>query len=225
MSAAWRSPQARIQIFAKAPVPGQVKTRLIPAVSAEQAAALHVQLVRKTLSMVTNARLCPVELWCAPSKKDDFFKDCARDFKIWLREQEGQDLGARMAHAFQAGFKDACPIVLIGTDCPALNEQDLLEALQVLNSGHDAVLGPAEDGGYYLIGLQQARPSLFKEIPWGSSTVFDQTLARMKASGLRSHTLRQLWDLDRPEDLLRLREAGIAIGEEEASFGRSISPV
>jgi hypothetical protein len=213
---AWRFPQARIQIFAKAPIPGLVKTRLVPAISAEQAAKLHADLVRKTLHMAVNAGLCPVELWCSPAKTNGFFEDCARDYGVSLWEQAGDDLGARMAHAFCTGFQHARPIVLIGTDCPDLNAQDLAAALDILDGDYDTVLGPAEDGGYYLVGLRQAIPGLFTGISWGTSAVFDETLARLRAAGVRWQTLRERWDVDRPADLERLAGAGIQDNDCEA---------
>lgn len=204
MTQAWRFPDARLLVFAKAPTPGYVKTRLIPTLTPQQAASLHTRLVKQSLHTATHAKLCPIELWCSPNTHETFFADCAQHYGVSLQQQQGEDLGARMAHALASSLSETRCAVLIGTDCPPLNADDLAEALDALSTSHDAVLGPAEDGGYYLIGLRQAVPELFENIPWGSNEVLHSTTVRMESLGLRWHTLRLLWDLDRPEDLQRM---------------------
>jgi rSAM/selenodomain-associated transferase 1 len=149
-------PDARLLIMSKAPVPGQVKTRLIPLLGAAPAAGLYAGLVRDCLAMSTAAGLCPVELWCSPSAGHPFFRRCHADFPVRLYSQSPGDLGQRMSRALQSALCRARHVMLIGADCPALTAADLEEALQLLVRGTDAVLGPATDGGYYLIGMNRA---------------------------------------------------------------------
>ncbi|MCC6611014.1 MAG: TIGR04282 family arsenosugar biosynthesis glycosyltransferase [Burkholderiales bacterium] len=192
-------PDARILVFAKAPVSGEVKTRLVPALGARAAADLHARLVQRTLDTAVTARVAPVELWCSPDDTHPFF----RTLLLPRRIQRGRDLGQRMAHALQATLGNSRFAILIGTDCPALAADHLREAAGQLARGIDAVLGPAEDGGYVLIGLRRADPRLFEGVAWGTAQVLDATRARLAARGYRWHELPVLWDLDRPEDLQR----------------------
>jgi rSAM/selenodomain-associated transferase 1 len=201
------SPDARILVFAKAPVPGHSKTRLIPALGKQGAADLHAKLVIHTLKTATGADLCPVELWCADSMEHPFFLECATRFSISLEQQQGNNLGERMAHAFSETLKHASCALLIGTDCPALTVVDLQHALDRLTQGDDCVLKPAEDGGYVLIGLKQPNQTLFQNIDWGSDRVMRQTRQQLESQEQRWHELETTRDLDRPEDLDRL--AGI----------------
>jgi len=193
----------RIQIFAKAPLPGLAKSRLIPALGAGRAADLQAHFIRYTLATTTQLHM-PIELWCAPDIDHPAFAAAARDFSIQLCTQEGGDLGARMSHALECGIARGGPVVLIGTDCPALVAEDLQEAFDALVSGHDAVLGPAADGGYYLIGLNHPSPQLFCEIQWSTHHVLNETRTRLRSSNMHWHELRQLHDIDTPADLTDL---------------------
>ncbi len=197
-------PDARLLIFAKAPIPGQVKTRLIPFLGASGAAALHEQLARQTLATAVNARLCPVQLWCWPDPNHAFFKDCRERYCADLYSQSGSGLGARMAHACEQTLRQAPYVIIIGTDCPGLSREDLSTACTALAQGHDAVIGPAEDGGYILLGLRTFAPILFDNMPWGSADVLDATRACFKQLRWRWRELPLQWDVDRPEDVERL---------------------
>ena len=194
-------PDARIMVFAKAPVAGAVKTRLIPALGAEAAAALHATLTRHCITMAVEAQLCPVELWCSPDTDHPFFTQCRNDFGVPLHQQQGNDLGARMAHAFDSALQQNPCAVIIGTDCPALTAQDLRMAIDTLRDGFDAVIGPAEDGGYVLLGLRKAAPRLFEDVAWGSGEVLAVTRERLKRLQWRWRELAPRRDVDRPEDL------------------------
>lgn len=200
-------PDARIIVFAKAPLPGEVKTRLIPNLGAHGAARLHEALARRTLATAAQAELSPVHLWCAPSAQHPFFADCRARFSVTLHTQQGADLGARMAHALEKTLHECAYAVIIGADCPTLTRDDLREALQALRDGCDAVLGPAEDGGYVLLGVRRADAALFDNIDWGGAEVLDATRARLTALGWRRHELAPRWDVDRPEDIERMRRA------------------
>jgi len=189
-----------------------VKTRLIPALGEDAAAELHRTLVERTLRTAIAASAGPVELWCAPDVSDSFFADCARRFGVDLRDQGEGDLGARMARALEISVAEGVPALLIGCDCPALTAGYLHQAAAACGGENDAVFGPAEDGGYVLIGLAR-RPALqlFENMAWGTVAVMQETRGRLFRLGWRWTELPTLWDLDRPEDLprwQRLRDAG-----------------
>jgi uncharacterized protein len=191
-----------VMVFAKAP--GEAKTRLIPALGAAGAAALHRRLVLHCLRAAGDSRLGPVELWCAPDTSDPFFRECERRFGVSLRGQGEGDLGARMQRAFESALAHAARAILVGSDIPALSAQYLRDAERALAGGDDVVIGPAEDGGYVLVGLSRCDPELFRGIPWGGPKVLPETRRRIAALGWRLHELPALWDVDRPEDLGRL---------------------
>ena len=194
-----------IAVFAKAPVPGEVKTRLAAALGAEGAARLHERLVERALATAREARLGPVTLWCAPDDSHAFFQDLARRDVVALRRQEGADLGARMHRAFEA---TPGPLLLIGSDCPALAPRDLHAAAGALRT-HDAVFIPAEDGGYVLVGLARPDARVFAEVPWGTASVMARTREQLAAAGISWRELGKLWDVDRPEDYARMQSAGL----------------
>ena len=197
---------ALVIVFARAPVAGQVKTRLIPALGAEGAATLHGQLLHRTLVTATNAGLGPVELHCTPDEHDPFLRDCGRRYGVALAPQRGGDLGARLCHAFDEALARHSKVIIIGSDCPVLTEQHLRDAQAALAERNDAVLIPAEDGGYALIGLTQCDARLFEGIAWGGDTVLMATRTRLNALGWRWCELETLWDIDRPEDYRRWSE-------------------
>lgn len=197
---------SRIMVFAKAPQPGRTKTRLIPALGAAGAAALHERLIHHTLNTATEARLCPVELWCGDQPSHPFFQSCLPHYDITLRVQHGADLGERMGNAFIAALAAAPSALLIGTDTPSLNSGDLRAALAALDGGNDCVLCPAADGGYVLIGLRRYDARLFNNIEWGSDTVLEMTRARLRQLEWRWRELDTHHDIDRPEDLVLIRD-------------------
>jgi rSAM/selenodomain-associated transferase 1 len=198
-------PDAVLMIFCKAPVAGQVKTRLITELTAEQARQVHIELTLRTLQLATASNLCPVQLCCTPSTDHPFFAASAQTYPVMLQQQQGNDLGERMNNAFCLALNRYSRAVLIGCDCPSLTGQDLEDALTALNQKRSCVLGPAEDGGYVLIGLNHPHPELFVNMPWGTDRVLELTLARLKHSTLHYHALRQQWDIDTPGDLARYR--------------------
>jgi hypothetical protein len=196
-----------VVVFAKAPHPGSVKTRLIPLLGPEGAAALHARLVKRALATARKAALGTVELHCAPDCDDDFFRFCGNRYRAELVTQAGGDLGARMAATASAALAVHARVLLIGSDCPALTARHLRAANQALLDEAAAVLVPAEDGGYVLLGLTHSDERLFEGIAWGSDTVLAHTRARLRGLGWRWHELETLWDVDRPEDYQRLIES------------------
>jgi len=197
-------PDSRILIFAKAPEPGRVKTRLIRELGAEAAARLQHRLLEETVARVNAAGLCPVTLCCAPDENHPVFLELAAGFGLALRPQCGGDLGQRMARAATDALAEAEQVLLLGTDCPVMDANYLRQALTRLDAGDDAVIGPAEDGGYVLLGLRRCYPGLFTEMPWGSDEVLATTRQRLADVAARTTLLPPLWDLDRPEDWRRL---------------------
>lgn len=199
-----------IAIFAKAPIPGYAKTRLVPALGEEAAAALQGRFTERTLATASACGLGPVSLWCAPDISHPFFQACRETYGVNLHDQVGGDLGARMLRAFEAA--DPRPLILIGTDCPTLAAGHLRVCAERLVAGEDAVFLPAEDGGYVLVGLRRARPQLFSGIPWGTSGVMARTRDRLRAAGLRWSEPATLWDVDDARDLARLGSLPMTAG-------------
>lgn len=199
-------PDAAIMVFCKAPIPGRVKTRLIPPLTPETAAQLHCELTELTLQTATQNPLCEVALWCSPTIDHFFFSVLAEKCPVSLRLQQGADLGERMHHAFGQTLSHKRSAVIIGCDCPSLTNNDLDEALGQLSRGKPCVLAPAEDGGYVLIGLNRPQPRLFDDMPWGTDKVMALTRTRLQALKLDFHELKTQWDVDIADDLARYRD-------------------
>jgi rSAM/selenodomain-associated transferase 1 len=191
-------------VFARAPVPGRVKTRLAPVLGAAGAAQLHVRLLERALGTATRAGFGRVHLYCASPPRGRFFAALKQRFGVRLGSQGRGNLGERMHRALRAHPG----AILIGSDCPALRPADLRAAARVLRSGQDAVFSPAEDGGYALIGVRRSARALFEGVEWGGGKVMAQTRARLRRLGWRWRELRTVWDVDRPADLARLRRSG-----------------
>ena len=207
MSVATRPSRTAVLVFAKAPEPGLVKTRLVPALGEGPAAVLAARLARRTVAEVARAGLASVTLCATPDTSHPFFELLQRHHRVTLVEQGGGDLGARMYRALAAALCQHDAAILVGTDIPGLSAADLIRAAAYLEDGADAVLGPAEDGGYWLIGLRRshaALSALFDDMPWGGGTVLAETLRRMVGLGLRAACVAERWDVDRPDDLERL---------------------
>jgi len=190
-------------IFTRYPEPGKTKTRLIPALGAEKAALLQRQMTEHTLAQVKQLqaqRSVTVEVSFAGGNSTLMVQWLGNDL-IYTAQGEGS-LGNRMARSLAHTFHDRADYaVIIGTDCPGLNAELLAEAFDQLHWAYDLVLGPAVDGGYYLLGLRRFIPELFVGVNWGSAEVLSQTTAIAKQLNLSVAYLPQLPDLDRPEDL------------------------
>ncbi len=201
----YRYPDARILIFSKAPLPGRAKTRLIPQLGEQGAAEFSARLIRHTVQTAVCSRLCPVQLWCAPDSRHALFQELQESYGLVLKQQQGRDLGQRMANALAEGLSGSRSVVLIGSDCPAIMADYLEQALQTLENGSACVLGPAEDGGYVLVGQSVLNTAMFEDVNWGTADVLQQTRQRLSAAGLACSELATLWDVDRPEDIARAR--------------------
>lgn len=196
-------PHARILVFCKAPQIGKVKTRLAENIGKAAATAVHEQLARHCLQQVVSYALAPVELWCAPDVTHEFFQQCHKDLGVTLKQQLGEDLGQRMQHALRETLRNDSPVILIGTDCPGLSAEYISTALLATSLG-STVIGPAEDGGYVLLGVSELEDDIFVDMPWGTEEVYAKTMARLSG---KIESLSPLWDVDRIEDLRRLRDS------------------
>lgn len=196
----------KILVFTKAPIPGQVKTRLAADIGNAKACEIHKQLVIRTLETVSNSNIPQQELWCSPNGEDPFLREQATYFNCVIQRQQGDDLGQRMAHAFEHALRDAPWAILIGTDCPALTAEDLNQVADLLASGASNVFGPALDGGYYLVGLSQFIPEIFRDVAWGTSQVMNTTRDKVGQLGLPSKEINAYRDVDYLSDILEYRD-------------------
>ncbi len=198
----WRE---NILFFTRYPSPGRVKTRLIPTLGPEGAAALHDRMARTVFSVlaaVSATRKCRLSIFYTGADKGQMARWLGHDHSLY--PQHGHGLGERMANAMGEAAATGCKrVLLVGSDCPAIDEALVNQAFSRLVH-HDLVLGPAHDGGYYLIGLQTGidhRP-LFHGIDWGTEKVLEQTLAQVRGNGYSHSLLPLLHDIDRSEDLV-----------------------
>jgi rSAM/selenodomain-associated transferase 1 len=186
-----------IQIFCKAPVLGKVKTRLIQEMGKRRALDLYLQMLERLMAESTLGTL-KTELWISPDKDHAFFEPYA----FARFQQVGPDLGGRMSTALRDGLNRHESVILVGTDLPLINRSYIEQAVSALKT-HNVVLGPAEDGGYGLVGVNAKTPDMFSDIDWGTERVLSQTCARLNRDGLDFGLLPLIWDVDRPADLPR----------------------
>ncbi|HYN62425.1 MAG TPA: TIGR04282 family arsenosugar biosynthesis glycosyltransferase [Rubrivivax sp.] len=190
-------------VFARAPVPGQAKTRLIPALGAGGAAALAERLLAHTVDAAASAGFDHVELCVTPDASHPAIRQLARQHGLALTTQGDGDLGARMHRALARSLQQHAHALLIGSDVPGLDAACLRQADAALAT-HDAVFVPALDGGYALVGLRRAAPHLFDGMRWSTPRVMQHTRRRAAAAGLRVAELPPLPDIDEPADLAHL---------------------
>lgn len=202
-------------MLTKPPQPGRVKTRLIGHLSATQAAELHAAMVEDLAEVLVGGRFETVFAW-ALEDREPIPEDWPRAGLVGWRQQ-GTDLGARLFDALSRAAVSRDFLCAIGTDHPGLHGDRIEEAFSLLESGKEAVLGPALDGGYYLIGLRRSalRAELFAGIAWSTESVLEQTIKRCEKLGLDVAQLRPELDVDRSEDLTALAR-GLAEGRIRA---------
>jgi rSAM/selenodomain-associated transferase 1 len=222
--------QACLIVFAKTPVRGKVKTRMRPLLSEEDCLRLHSLLLQLWMGRLRDWDLGQVHkaLFLTPLESGRAAPDLLLEVPpgVAVETQQGSDLGDRLAHAFNhkwdEGFRK---IVFIGTDSPTLRQEDLHAAFEALDAS-EVVLGPATDGGYYLIGVSARLPILFSRISWGTSQVFPETVQLLETNAIRWQCLRESFDLDTFEDLVNfhrmLKESPTVLpapdGQELATF-------
>jgi uncharacterized protein len=195
----------RLVVFAKAPQPGLAKTRLVPALGAEGAAWLARRMLDHALAQALAADAGPVELCMSPGPGDTAWRGVGLPDSVWCVDQGAGDLGARMARAVRrvtTGVQGR-PVLLMGTDCPALTAAVIAEAARQL-AQHDAVLVPVADGGYVLLGLRADCPALFSDMAWSTPAVATETRRRLTAQGLSIWFGPTLHDIDESADLVHL---------------------
>lgn len=197
---------ARLQLFLKAPHPGSVKTRLAQSTGDAPAAALYRQLVEAQLQRLPADTRAEIHYHPA---------EAGAEMLDWLgaqysyHPQVAGSLGQKLESAVAAAFASGARAVLcLGGDCPALGAAEILQAQRALEHGADVVFGPTEDGGYYLIGLRQPQPELFRDIPWSASNTLEASRQKATALGLRVELLPMLYDVDELSDLERARREG-----------------
>ncbi len=195
-------PDAGILFFTKEPVAGQVKTRLIPALGAEGAMNLHCKLIERQLSFLNKKSVCNFELWVDGDPRHPVFE---HSFDSGRFTQKGQNLGEKMQNAAQQALDRFSMVVIIGSDCPWLDTDYLNNAFTILSAENEVVIGPADDGGYVLIGMSKCNPEIFSGINWGSDQVFTETIRRLNYQNIPWGELSSLPDIDRPEDLELLK--------------------
>jgi rSAM/selenodomain-associated transferase 1 len=209
------TPRCAVIVFAKAPVAGTVKTRLAGALGAAGAARLAARMLESTTACALEAALGPVEVCCAPDASHPAFTALARSTPpVALTAQGDGDLGRRMQRAFERALASQARAIVIGTDAPALDAAYLRDAATALLA-HDAVIGPAVDGGYALIGLRRPAAALFDGVEWSTPRVLAQTRERLGRLGWRWAELAPLHDIDEPADLRHLPAGWVPLALQE----------
>ncbi len=194
-------------IFAKAPIPGYAKTRLIPALGEQGAAALQQRMTSHVTKEALRSGVGPVTLYCAPDPGHPLFQQLQQEHDLEIQRQQGADIGERMMHGFEQALGNSEMAILVGTDCPQL-DSELFQAVHGALQNSEAVVIPALDGGYVLIALRQAfldhLPILFMGVEWGSDRVMEVTRTALDGLGLEWVELSPLADIDIEEDLALL---------------------
>ncbi len=209
--------EGAIIIFAKAPVPGEVKTRMCPPLAPDEAASLHGSMVMDTVEQTQSLRGFDIFLACTPSMDHPFFQTLAARHRIQLCDQVGEDLGQRMDHALTAMFtRGYAYALLVGTDIPTLSSHHYHHAKEVLQAT-DVVLGPTKDGGYYLVGTKKPVPELFATISWSTDSVLTQSQARAEQVGLAVGLLAPERDIDTFDDMQALLHEETGSGKKTLS--------
>lgn len=200
-----RHPDTLLLLFAREPVRGQVKTRLQSALGEEGTLRLHEDLIRHTARMVAGSGLCPWRFCVAGDPAHPLFTELSGPGQARAPlTQQGDGLGQRMRHAAAIALSGHERVILLGADCASVDASYLALAMAELEAGHDVVLGPAEDGGYVLLGLGSSEWPLFEDMPWGSASVMAETRRRLQRTSACWSELPLRWDVDRPDDLARL---------------------
>ena len=195
-----------ICVFARQPELGKVKTRLSPLLDEVACLNVHQALVKFTLRELQELPDSSIHLYVSGSPGHAFWNQFEHSNKIELLKQAEGDLGQRLQAAVEQSLARFDWVVLLGSDCPEISAAYLQQAMAALDDGVEAVIGPAADGGYVLLGLRKLQPQLFDGILWGSDQVLIQTEAALRQQNVNFQKLPVLRDLDRPEDLLFFRD-------------------
>lgn len=194
-----------LYLFARAPRPGRVKTRLQPALGRQRAAAVAERMLQRSVETMAGAWPGSLILTVTPDGNHPLFKELADVYDLRLVLQRGADLGARMLHALEAGIDEAGCAAVVGSDVPQIGGATLRQAHFEMIRGNN-VLGPAADGGFYLLGLQRTDDAMFDGVRWGGRDVCEQVLRQSAALGVTFTQLSELRDIDTPDDLAWLAQ-------------------
>ena len=190
-----------MMVFAKAPLPGAVKTRLAKDVGNINAARIYKKMMRTYLEKICSIPGLTVQLWCSPDVQHPFFMQCARDFDIALYRQSGRDLGCKMSNAFRRNVMFGNNIMLLsGTDIPGIGEDDITQAIEHLENNIDVVLTPTLDGGYGMIAMRSCKTFLFQNMLWSVPNVLQHTCQRIRRRQLSFELLAYKQDIDNRQD-------------------------
>lgn len=199
-----RGPDSAAYVVAKAPKPGVTKTRLCPPLTPAEAAKIALAFVQDTLANVALAGIRPRIICRGPDDQRELRRLAGPKTRVSI--QSGEGLGNALESAFREGVADGfAAIAVLGADSPTLPVLVIREAFAAVASGHDLVLGPADDGGYYLLAARRVHPELFREMRWSTAGVANETLHRARALGLRTHVLPGWYDVDDAVTLANLR--------------------
>lgn len=198
-----------LQIFAKAPLPGAVKTRLAVDIGEVQACAVYLSLLTRTAANTQSSQR-DTELWCSPDKHHPELQRLALENNLTLTNQCDGDIGERMLYALKEGLKEHQKVVLIGSDCPVISAGYINQAFDALDES-DVVFGPVEDGGYVLIGCRQLHGALFNDVEWSSINTLKQNIQAVERCGLRYALLADLWDVDDVVGYERLLDSDVEV--------------
>ena len=183
-----------IQVFAKTPIRGHVKTRLIPLLGSKGACELHKKMTVRLIKDLESAK-CDMQIWTDKDLNHEFFKK----FSHPMRKQIGKDLGQKMGHAISSGLSSYQKVMLVGTDLPELDSSYLEEVSDALNR-FQIVIGPTLDGGFGLLAARDFDQSMFEDIVWSSSEVLRVLCRNLIDLKLSFHLSKTLWDVDKPAD-------------------------
>jgi rSAM/selenodomain-associated transferase 1 len=210
-----------IGIMAKAPIPGHAKTRLIPLLGSEGAAAVQENLIHRALATAWTAKQGAVTLFTDGAPEHPLWQECQRRYGVPCFEQQGEDLGQRMVQALHTLLTRYSAAVLIGTDCPVLSAVDLREAISRIPERGMTFI-PAEDGGYVLVGGARIFDAAFQDIAWSTAAVMEQTRAHLRAVGAQPERDwtegTTLWDVDVPADFERACALGLLEAEPRSQW-------
>lgn len=200
-------PLAALQIFAKYPEAGKVKTRLIDSLGAEEALKLYVELLESKLQLASGLPAhVRVELWGTEAASAPFYQNCCKRWSnLHYHRQSGNSLGERLEGALRSSLARSKIVVQIGADCPVLTAGHILDAIDSVDQDDTAYFIPAEDGGYVLAAYPSYFQGMFDDIEWGGATVMRETVSNFTRAGHPCRQIAPLWDIDRPEDLKRYR--------------------
>ncbi len=205
----YRYPHILLIVMARAPVSGQVKSRLARTIGHRRATAVYRNMLKARINTLLTARICPLALHVTPDGRHPLFLAMRRKGVSQVKRQTGRDLGGRMYHALRSGLTRAESVILTGADVPGISVGEIEQVCQYLSGNNDLILIPARDGGYGLLASGRTEAGLFRGVQWGSERVCSQTLRRARQRGLNCLLLGSCQDIDDSHDLPMLHELGI----------------